>query len=51
VRKSLFLERGWFMFFILPVLDRLVFARRHFVLDFGRFSLDELGCLIDVVII
>jgi hypothetical protein len=34
-----------------PVLDRLVVVRRHFVLDFGCFTLDELGRFVDVLII
>jgi hypothetical protein len=39
------------MFFILPIFHRLVVVRRHFVLDFGRFPLDELGRFVDVFIV
>jgi len=39
------------VFFVLPIFDRLVVVRRHFVLDFGRFTLDELGRFVDVFII
>ena len=51
MRSSLFLERGRFMFFVAPAFDRLVSVRRHFVLGFGRFLLDELGRFVDILII
>jgi hypothetical protein len=38
-------------FLILLPFDRLLFIRRHFVLDFGRFVLDEFGRFVDILII